>query len=62
MKTTKFFYHMNLHYSQTIGYRIGVGGIVFLPYEFTLLSNHPNAYTDRLKVFLPYEFTLLSNY
>ena len=34
-----FFYHMNLHYSQTGHLCIAGNLCVFLPYEFTLLSN-----------------------
>ena len=35
---------------------------VFLPYEFTLLSNASLLFFLCCPVFLPYEFTLLSNY
>ena len=30
---------MNLHYSQTKDIKAGLGDMVLLPYEFTLLSN-----------------------
>ena len=35
----KFYYLMNLHYSQTDNPNLSVGEKVLLPYEFTLLSN-----------------------
>ena len=57
----QFFYHMNLHYSQTL-LCINIWQlIVFLPYEFTLLSNSDALQNSKDAVFLPYEFTLLSN-
>ena len=52
---------MNLHYSQTECFNGWKDHAVFLPYEFTLLSNLDNLQSQVSGVFLPYEFTLLSN-
>ena len=34
-----FYYHMKLHYSQTLGIASNTYNKVLLPYEITLLSN-----------------------
>ena len=52
---------MNLHYSQTKDIKAGLGDMVLLPYEFTLLSNGELEKPHWHFVLLPYEFTLLSN-
>ena len=52
---------MNLHYSQTLVSDECRQSRVFLPYEFTLLSNPKSCSPAAMIVFLPYEFTLLSN-
>ena len=56
-----FDYHMKLHYSQTLNPVIYRGGIVWLPYEITLLSNSVKTSFNVGDVWLPYEITLLSN-
>ena len=57
----RFYYLMNLHYSQTTSLGSLLQDIVLLPYEFTLLSNSFCGCLCQFAVLLPYEFTLLSN-
>ena len=41
--------------------RLGLAGLVLLPYKFTLLSNRDAESKKVEEVLLPYKFTLLSN-
>ena len=57
-----FYYHMELHYSQTDTGFILPEFIVLLPYGITLLSNIGDNEEENKIVLLPYGITLLSNH
>ena len=57
----KFYYLIDLHYSQTITIQTNARCFVLLPYRFTLFSNLFLRRLNGCSVLLPYRFTLFSN-
>ena len=57
----RFYYLMDLHYSQTSKRTRAGSRFVLLPYGFTLFSNYNNYINQPGAVLLPYGFTLFSN-
>ena len=60
-KNQEFEYHLNLHYSQTLFLPQRLRFQVWVPSEFTLLSNTCLSFIIIPHVWVPSEFTLLSN-